>query len=100
MPTWTEMLGDRTMGGEESLSVPRGLEPLHTPLPLTCRLVGVLRAIIEIAVLAMFHSWKDLALSGTVAFEFIRDDHARHVRQPFEELAEELLCGLLVPATF
>ena len=80
MPTWTEMLGDGTIGGEKPLGVARGLEPLHAPLPLAGRLVGVLRAIIEIPVLAMFYPWKDLALGGSVALEFIGDDHARHVR--------------------
>ena len=68
------------MGEEESLSVPRGLEPLHAPLLLTCRLVRVFCAIIEIAVLAMFHSRQDFALSRFVAFEFICDDHVQDIR--------------------
>jgi hypothetical protein len=37
--------------------------------------VGVLRTIIEIRVLAMFHFRKDLALGGTIALQFIGDDH-------------------------
>jgi hypothetical protein len=52
MPTRTEMLGDGTTGGEEPLGVPKGLEPLHMPLPLAGGLVRVLRPVIEIAVLA------------------------------------------------
>ncbi len=60
MPTWAEMLGDRAIGGEKPLSVTRGLEPLHASLPLACRLVGVLRPVIEIAVLAMFYSWAQI----------------------------------------
>ena len=79
MPPWTKMLGDRTIGGEKPLSVARGLEPLHAALPLACGLVGVLGTIIEIPVLAMFYSWQDLALSRSVALEFIGDDYARHV---------------------
>ena len=55
MPPWTEMLGDGAIGGEEPLSVARGLEPLHAALPLAGRLVGVLRPVIEVAVLAMFY---------------------------------------------
>ena len=80
MPPWTKMLGDRTIGGEKPLRVARGLEPLHAPLPLTRRLMRVLSAIIEIPVLAMFYSRQDLALGGSVALEFIRDDHSGHVR--------------------
>ena len=54
MPTRTEMLGDGTRGREEPLGVARGLEPLPMVLSLTCRLMRVLGAMIEIAVLAMF----------------------------------------------
>ena len=59
-----EVLRDRTIGGEETLGVTRGLKPLHTPLPLTGRLVGVLRPIVEVAVLTMFHSGEDLPFQG------------------------------------
>ena len=75
----------------------RGFEPLHAPLPLTGRLMRVLGAIIEIPMLAMFHPGENLALSRTVASEFVGDDHPRHVGQTLEQLAEELLGGLFVP---
>ena len=42
--------------GEEALRMPGGFKPLHPSLPLACRLVGILRAVVEIAVLAMFHT--------------------------------------------
>ena len=45
----------------------------------------------------MFHPWEQLALGGSVTLELVGDDHARHVHQPFEEFAEELLRRLLVP---
>src|SRR5215813_5669097 len=98
MPTWTEMLGDRAIGGEKPLSMARGLEPLHAPLPLAGGLVGVLRPSVQIAVLAMFYPWEDLALSGSVAFEFVSDDHARHVSQSLEQLTKESLRRFLIPA--
>jgi hypothetical protein len=79
MPPWTKMLGDRTIGGKESLGLAWGLKPLHAPLPLTCRLVGVLRPVIEVAVLAMFYSRKNLTLGGSVALQLISDDHPWHV---------------------
>jgi hypothetical protein len=55
MPSRSEVLGYRTIGGEEALRVPR-VKPLHASLSLTGGLVRVLRAVVEIAVLAMFHS--------------------------------------------
>jgi hypothetical protein len=99
MPARTEVLGDRTIGGKEPLSVAGGLEPLHASLPLTRRLMRILRPIIEIPVLAMFHTRKNLALSRSVALQFVGDDYPRHVRQPFEQLAEELLRSPLIPPT-
>ena len=56
MPSRTEVLGDGAIGGEEALGMARGLEALHAPLPLAGRLMGVLRTVVEIAVLAMFHT--------------------------------------------
>ena len=70
----TEMLEDRAIGGEKPLRVARGLEPLHMALPVAGRLVGVLRTIIEIPVLAMFHSRKNLVLGRSVALELVGDD--------------------------
>jgi hypothetical protein len=48
------MLRDGPIGREEALGVTQKLESLHTPLPLAGGLVGVLRTVIEIAMLAMF----------------------------------------------
>ena len=52
MPAWTEVLGDRAIGGEEPLCMPWRLKPLHAPLALPGGLVGVLCAIIQIPMLA------------------------------------------------
>jgi len=90
------MLGDGTIGRKKPLGVARGLESLHTALPLACRLVGILCAIIEIPMLAMFYPWENLAHGGSVALEFVRDDDARDVGQSFQEFAKELLCRSLV----
>ena len=56
----------------------------------------VLTPVIEIATLAMLHPWQDLALRRTVALQLIGDDYTRHVLQPLEQLAKELLRGLLI----
>ena len=98
MPTRTEMLDDRTIGGEKPLRLARGFEPLHALLLLSGGLVRVLRPVIEIAVLTMFYAGENLALGGPIALEFVGDDHTGDVGQAFQELAEELLCCLLIPA--
>jgi hypothetical protein len=61
-------------------------------------LVGVLRPVIEVAVLARFDPRTELALGGSVALEVVGHEHARHVGQSLEQLAEELLGRFLIPA--
>jgi hypothetical protein len=62
MPSWTDMLGDGTICGEEPLRVPRGFEPLQAPRPLACRLVGSLRTAVQRLVLPMFDTGPPLPL--------------------------------------
>ena len=73
------MLGDGAIGREEALSVARGLEALHVAFALSGGLVRILRTVVQIPVLAMFHTWKDLSLRGCVALEFVGHDHAGYV---------------------
>jgi hypothetical protein len=73
------VLGNRTIRCEKSLGVPRGLEPLHALLPLACGLVGILRAVVEVAMLAVLHPRLNLPLRGAVALELIGDDHPWHI---------------------
>lgn len=80
MPMGTKVLRNGTISREKTLSVAGGLEPLHAPLPLAGRLVRVLRAIIEIPMLPMFHPREEFSLGGTIALEFIGDDDPRYVR--------------------
>ena len=79
MPARAEVLRNRTIGGEETLSVAGGLTPLHLPLPLAGGLVRVLRAMIQVPMLPRFHTREEFSLGGSVALEFVSDDHARHV---------------------
>jgi hypothetical protein len=94
--SWAEMLGDQSIRGEETLRVTRRLEPLHAPLPLACRLMRILRAMIERAMLPMFHPRENLPLRRAVALQCIRNDDTRNILAPFEELAEESLRRVLV----
>jgi hypothetical protein len=57
----------------------------------------VLRTVVEIPVLPVLHTGPELSLRRTIAFEFIRDDDPRHVRETLEEFPEELR-GRLLPS--
>jgi hypothetical protein len=59
-------------------------------------LVGILAAVVEIAVLAVLHTRQDLPLRGAITFQLVRNEHPWDVRQALEQLADELLRGLLV----
>ena len=96
MPSWSEVLGNRTIRGQKALGMPRRLEPLHAILALACGAMGVLAAIIEVAALPMFYAGQDLALGRTVALQLIRDDDPRYIPQALEQLAKKLLGGFLV----
>jgi len=60
-------------------------------LSVARRLVGVCGSVVEIAVLAMFHTGQYLTLRGTIALQRIRDDDAWDISQALEQLAEEPL---------
>jgi hypothetical protein len=61
----------------------------------------VLTPIIQIATLTVLHAGQSLPFGGTVALQFIRDDHARHISEALEQLAQELLRGLFIaPALY
>jgi hypothetical protein len=53
--------------------------------------MGVFGPIVQIAVLAVFHSRHYLALGGLIALQFVCDDDSWHIPQALQELAEELL---------
>jgi len=75
MPAWSKVLGNGTIRGEKALRMPSGLEPLHAPLALAGRLVRILRAVVEIAVLAVLYTWQDLPLRCAITFQLVRNDH-------------------------
>ena len=50
--------------------------------------MGILRAIIEVTALTVFHPGQDLALRRAVALELIRDDKPRDILTALEELKE------------
>jgi hypothetical protein len=84
------------VSGEEALGLTGRLEPPHGTFPLTGGLMGIFGAIIQVSVLPMLHTGEDLPFGCAIARQLIGDDHSGNIRQPFEELPEELLGGVRV----
>ncbi len=76
----------------------RRLEPAHRFLTQSRRLVRILRTVILPLLLEVFDTRYDFLLGHLIALELIGDDHARHVLQTLQELAEELLRGSQISA--
>jgi hypothetical protein len=76
MPTGAEICGDQTIRRQEALRVPSGLASLHPPFPLPRGLMRILCAVIEVAVLSVFHARQDLTLCHSITFQLVGNDHA------------------------
>jgi hypothetical protein len=92
----SEMLGDGSIRRQKSLGMTGGFEPLHTILALACGPMRVLTSVIEITTLTVFDPGQYLPLGRAVALQLIGDNNAWHVLEPFEQLAKELLGGVLI----
>ena len=92
-----EVLGDETLGEQETLGVAWRFKPLPVSLSLACWLMRILCTVVQTPMLPGVEHRQHLALGGPIALQFIGDEDARHVGQPLEELAKELLCGLPGP---
>ena len=79
MPSWADMLRYETIGGNDPRGLPGRLEPLHAPLALAGGLVRLLGAMVQRAMLPMFHSRQEFPLGRPIAFEVLRDDDPRDV---------------------
>jgi hypothetical protein len=88
-----------TIGGEEPLGVPWRREPWHPARSLAGGLMRVCRAVMQIAMLAGFHSRPSLLLGGPLALQFSGHDHAGHLCQPLQQFSTNLLRRGLMPAT-
>ena len=71
MAAEVEEVADLVVGGEEALGVPGRLEPLHLPFSSSCRLVGVLRPVVEAPVPSVLDAGHELALRSPVAGELV-----------------------------
>jgi len=88
---WTEVRGDRAVGGEEALCVARGRATPHPAFPLPGRLMGMLRPVMQALVPPMLDAGQYRAPRRAVTGEFVGDHHARHGAQALEQRAEKLL---------
>ena len=84
------------MGGENALGRAGGPEPRHRSLSLSSRRVGQRGAVVQPRVLAVLDARHPRLASRFVAFEWVGDDHPRHVTQALEAFAEEALGSALV----
>jgi transposase-like protein len=66
---------------------------LHAPFALAGGLMGVLRAVIQIAMLAMVLTGHELLFRGCVALPLIGRRRVRHIREALEQRAAERLRG-------
>src|SRR5262245_66091635 len=87
----SKVLGYGTIGRQKAMRLPRRLKALHALFPLAGGLVGILRAVVEVTVLAVLHPGQQLPLGGAVALELIGDDHPWHIGETLEQLTEEFL---------
>src|SRR5215468_2667797 len=60
--------------------------------------MGVLTAVVEVTTLPVFDPRQALPFRRAVALQLVGDAHPWHVLQPLEQLAKELLRGVLVAA--
>src|SRR4029450_7581366 len=88
---------DRSRCGEQPLRMTRRLAPLDPPLPLAGRLMGVLRAVVQIAVLTRFDPRPHLARRRAIAWALVRDDDPRDGAYPVAPRTADLLRGGRVP---
>jgi hypothetical protein len=59
-----EVLRNRAIGGQETLGMPWGFEPLHPSLSLARRLVGVLSSIVQVLVLSVLDTGQEFPFRG------------------------------------
>ena len=100
MPARTDLLGEGTLGGEETRGMAWRLNPLPMSRSLTWRWRRMLRPVGARPMVPRCSAWKTLARRCSVARPCIGHDHAQHVGHTRESLTEDLLCGPRVPATW
>ncbi len=83
---------------KKPLSLSRKGKPTHVTFPLASRFVRHFRSVICVDVIDMIHSRHDRAVSGGIAFQFVRDQPSGFTALAFEQPAEKAFRRLLIPS--
>ena len=86
-----EVAIDESVGRQEALRLWCRFEPLHLPLSPAGWSMRILRAIVEVAALAMLDIRQQLSLCHAVASQLVGDQDARHILQTLQQPPEEAL---------
>ena len=89
MAAWAKVRSNDSVHLNEALGVPNGLEPSHSPLPLTRRFMRVLSPIVQVPVLSMSNAGDDDPFSRPVAAQLVRNDHERFATSGPQQLTKE-----------
>jgi hypothetical protein len=89
----SEMSSQDAMDFKKALRMPRRLEALHATLSLSGRLMGVLRAVVQVPALPMGYSRQNDFPGGPIAAKFVGDDHAWRPAGGAQQLAKEAHSG-------
>jgi hypothetical protein len=92
-----EMAMDKSVSGEEVLSLLRRFESLHLPLAPLRRSMCVFRAVVQIPTLSMFNLGKQLAVCHAVASQLVGHDHARHILKALQQPSKKASGGVGIP---
>jgi hypothetical protein len=84
MPPRTKKRRDHSESREESLGVPGRLEATHPPFPFSGGLMGILRPIIQPALVLVLHRRHHFHLGRRIAAEFVGDDRTWGVLKSFQ----------------
>jgi hypothetical protein len=93
-----EEVRDLVMSRQKPLRLSSGFESLHDPFASSCRLMRILRAIVQTFMLAVFDVKAHLRPCGPIGSELVRDHDARRRDRRFQELCHEPLRSASVPA--
>jgi hypothetical protein len=85
----SEMSSQDAMDFKKALRMLGRFEALHATLSLSSRLMGVLRAVVQIPALPMSYSRQHDFLGGAIAAQLVGDDHAGRPAGGAQELAKE-----------
>jgi hypothetical protein len=92
-----EVRGNDSVNLDEPLGMPSGLEPSHSPLPFTRRLMRVLGPVVQVAMLAMSNAGHHHSFRRPIAAQLISNNDARFAPSCPQKLAKKPNCGETIP---